>query len=525
MDIVPLLFLLGIVLVSGIIALVADNLGRKLGKKRLWLKLPFLHLRPKHTAQGGVFLSGVIVSFLTIFVVAVLSKDVKVWILQGRQALRELQVVQGDLKNLRQEGDQLSRTNDSLEQKVSLGERKVSEQEKTLNNQRQLIKAGEAKIKGLEAKLKDGSAKIKDLDRKLIAKDTEYKAAKSNLTAAKSALVQGKIALGKVRADLTLVKTNRKLAIDEYNEILERNTKIENDNRVLENSVQKLTADTERLKGDLQSLNSEREKVALELSEKIETLQDLQAKLNETEDRFRELRSQYVVESQLFSQIGDTFIKSRKERITYQLGEEVARTVVPANASPEEAKKALDELIRSSRSVAMDRGAKKVGDYDAADIVAHYDAQLNRSITPEDIRQSLVRQLAGKSEPQVIVGSSSLNAFAGEPVSLEVSIFPNPLVYRQGQVVAEAKVDGKKELDDIFRQVQGQLADRLNERVRKDQMIPKAGLGSGYGTLEPEEIFDIVNRVRKADRKVTLRAIAEVDTRAGDPLRLRFGIR
>ncbi|RYG02661.1 MAG: DUF3084 domain-containing protein, partial [Caulobacteraceae bacterium] len=339
MDIVPLLFLLGIVLVSGVIALVADNLGRKLGKKRLWLKLPFLHLRPKHTAQGGVFLSGVVVSFLTILVVASLSQEVKIWILRGRQAIRDVQVLQGDVNELNAEGKVLSQTNNRLKGQVDIGRHKLEEQRRTLEDQRQRIAAGESKIAQLETKLNQGTARIKQLDGLLATKDTEYRAAQANLKDAKENLRKGRVALGRVQADLKVTTQDFKRAYAERTEILKRNTEIENQNRVLEKSVAQLTADTERLKGDLESLTAEREKVSVELGDKIEQLQDMQAKLNETEDRFRELRSQYVVESQLFSQIGDTFVQSRKEAITYKIGEEVARTMVPANATPEQAEK------------------------------------------------------------------------------------------------------------------------------------------------------------------------------------------
>ena len=48
-------------LMGGVIGLLADVVGKKLGKKRLSIG----GLRPKHTAQLGTFLLGFVISMVT----------------------------------------------------------------------------------------------------------------------------------------------------------------------------------------------------------------------------------------------------------------------------------------------------------------------------------------------------------------------------------------------------------------------------------------------------------------------------
>lgn len=532
MDLVPLLFLLLIVLLSGVIALVADNLGRKLGKKRLWLKWHFLHLRPKHTAMLGVFLSGVVVSFLTIGLVAGLSYDVRTWILRGRRALVDLRVAEDDLhvaeddlKNARELGAKQAAQNADLEDRVNAGNEKVESQERTISGQRetllglqQKIDTSKTQITNLQASVAAVNVRYSELSQKRDRIVRELAVNTRNLASARTNLNATRTSLVATRASLQVALTTQKEAVTKSNELGNRNLEIENKNRLLENKNSALENSVAQLEKDRKVLTEAMEKAENDLNETVGRLASAQEDLSR-------LVSRYNVESRFFDMIGSTVKQSREAAMTYRRGEEVARATVRANASPEEARKALTVLLSNSRTIAAGRGAAKVGDFDAAGIVNHYDSQMQRAVSAEDIRESLERQLTGKPEPQVIVGASTLNAFVGEPVSLEVSIFPNPLVYREGQVVAEAKVDGKKDQSEIFRQVQTLLAERLTERAKQDRMIPRAGTEAEFGSVTAEEILDLVDRVRKADRRVTLRAMADVDTRAGDPLRLRFGIR
>jgi len=117
-----------------------------------------------------------------------------------------------------------------------------------------------------------------------------------------------------------------------------------------------------------------------------------------------------------------------------------------------------------------------------------------------------------------------LNAFRGEPVSLEIEALPNPLIYRRNAIIAELPVDGRKDPGAILKGLYN-LGPQVQKRARQDNMIPRIGADEMYGSISPEDVFKLVTKVKASDRQVSVRAIADGDTRAGDPLRLKFQVR
>ena len=72
---------------GGVIGLLADDVGKKLGKKRLSIG----GLRPKHTARLGTFLLGFVISMFTQLSVLTFSSGVREWVLKGPQVAAKLQ--------------------------------------------------------------------------------------------------------------------------------------------------------------------------------------------------------------------------------------------------------------------------------------------------------------------------------------------------------------------------------------------------------------------------------------------------
>ena len=61
MDILSVLFLAVVIILGGVIALIADRLGRTLGKKRL----TYLKMRPRRTAEVITVAAGMLITLLT----------------------------------------------------------------------------------------------------------------------------------------------------------------------------------------------------------------------------------------------------------------------------------------------------------------------------------------------------------------------------------------------------------------------------------------------------------------------------
>jgi hypothetical protein len=98
-------------------------------------------------------------------------------------------------------------------------------------------------------------------------------------------------------------------------------------------------------------------------------------------------------------------------------------------------------------------------------------------------------------------------------------------VYKAGQVLAEERVNGKKSATEILATVSDFLGTKVKARAEQDKMLPRVGADAQFGSVNPGDILDLVSRIRESGRTVSVRAVVDTNTRAGDELRLRFSLR
>ena len=223
------------------------------------------------------------------------------------------------------------------------------------------------------------------------------------------------------------------------------------------------------------------------------------------------------------------FATSRTAEMTYRSGEEVARVVVPGGVDENAARAALLALLRDARAQAAARGAKGhvVADraLAAADILERSDPKTGAVIAPDAIERAIVDAAARRVQDQAIVATSTLNAFTGEVVSLDLAVLPNPLVYKRNEMLSETRIDGSLPEDQILRRLQAFVAGSVRDRAIQDRMIPRTGTAAPFGEVPASDWFGLVQTVKRAGRSVRVQAVAEGDTRAADPLRLDFRVK
>ena len=186
-------------------------------------------------------------------------------------------------------------------------------------------------------------------------------------------------------------------------------------------------------------------------------------------------------------------------------------------------RESLTSLLRSARIVVQQRQQ----DFAPAPGVAGF-LELraeNRTITVEEQERLLVQAAKEKPEQTVLVANALWNSFGGEFVPLRVQAYPNPIVYREGQAIAEARIDGDTSEEAILNQIGKFLTERVKERAKLDRMIPAAGREDQFGTIGSDQVLALVREIQATARTVRLIAVAAQETRAADPLRLQFRIR
>ncbi len=146
------LLILTIILVSGFIAFIGDNIGRKIGKKRISI----LHLRPKYTAIVITIFTGILISIISISILAMVSQDVRTALFGLEKLKKELSLLSKELS---------VKTKELEESRLKLGNlrKEIKEKEEELKQTNEKLKQLEKIKKEMEEELSDAFSLIKNL--------------------------------------------------------------------------------------------------------------------------------------------------------------------------------------------------------------------------------------------------------------------------------------------------------------------------------------------------------------------------
>jgi len=502
LDLLPLGFLLLVVVVSGGIAYAADNLGKKLGKKRLSL----FGLRPRHTAALGTVLLGMAVSLLTIGLVAALSKDVRDWITKGSQALASLQKEQQQLQKVEQQRDGELADIGDLEKKINDRGQELKRVEDRLQTQ----------IKGLKGQIEPLETRLGALSTEIATKEGQLQAAQLKLAASEKSFLAKKAEAVVLGGDLNKVDKR-------YNEALKQNQTL--DAEIIgqitliagqKKDIQDREADLDDRKRELSRVTTALDEVNHQLGNQQYAYKTLKSEFQSLGESYAKLKSD---NDQLQAIFASSFAPSRELPPICLIHQEICRLELPPGMPREDAERALNQLMEQAKLAAGKLGAHSQATYDVADLYTRPDGT-----TPDQIKELTIKQLTERRGESVLVAYAAMNTFLGEPLPLDLGVFDNPLVYPRGQVVKDASIDGHQPREQILKQLNS-FAQSLKSKAKFDQMLPKLNDPESFGSLDAGQVLQLVEDIKAHDRPVKLVAIAKSNIRAADPLDVEFRVR
>ncbi len=507
MDPQSIVFLVLMVLMGGVIAYLADRLGRTLGKKRL----SFFKLRPRHTAELFTVLAGALIPLATILVVMVASSDVRRWMVEGRQAIHR--------------ADELKKANDALDKEI---ENKTKQVEGLGQRAQQLttdLKSSEAKLKNSRAEVLELNGKIASLTSRIANVTNQFRAIQTRLKAAQKQYEEVSAARdlalnerNNAMRDFRTARTDRDEAYKELDKINRQLADVRRQVDSLTQTKTDLESNVKQLQDKIKQLNDDSEAQSLTFQRNLSFLK-IQLEQRQEDLRQADERLQSVTKM-LEQQVG----AARTKPMIFRFGEELARLQVTPELSGVDARNKLSSLMRSARTLAASRGGKGRNTNDPA--AGLWIREVNGvQVSIEEQEQTIIRRLTGVKDPLVLIASSSLNAFEGEFVSLEIVAYRNPVVFKEGETIADARIDGRLPEEAIVRQVSDFLMTKVREKAKSVGMIPVIGVEESYGSLSTDELLALVRLIKVQDRQIRLVAVAESETRAGDSLKLEFKIR
>jgi uncharacterized protein (DUF3084 family) len=500
MDVFSALFVLGLAVVSAIACFFADILGRRLGKSRVH----FGRLRPRHTAAVIVSLVGFMIPMATILIVYLLSADVRVWLAEGRQAVWERDRKVLELRQKTKEYDELVEKSRAEAANLERAQSALSRANAVLETTRKdlaVAREAEARIRaqvaGLQRDRDRLQASVREMEAKAAALQKEFNTLSTSAT--------------------QLVRQNQEYKDDILRLDRERRDTAKELDRV-QKELQSGLASLKKAQNDLTAAN---ELLAEAQANKVAAERELELARQQT-DGERVKLAQLRQISNLLMQGLDV---SRTRPMIYRIGDEIARLPVADRVDLSAAQNALTSLLRTVRLEAAQRGAQSPSpDKPVADL-ANLPQESGAQLTAEEQRQEIVRALATGDGPRVLIAYSLWNAFQGEPVPIQVRLFANPVVFRQGEVVAETRVDGRLSEEAILMALTEFLMGGVKAEALRRKMIPAAGQEVQIGEVKNEVILGLVREIKASGRVIRVQALAAADTRAADSLRLDFRLR
>jgi len=503
---------------SGVIAVQGDKVGKMLGKKRLSI----FGLRPRHTASLGTVLVGVSISTLTIIAVMGASSGVREWVLKGPSLLQE---ANERLTKLVGEANNASVRNKDLANKNT-------KMTRDLASRQQELQAAQANLTALQNQIDTLSPRIKTLTDKVAAGSETIQHLNASEKNLRNAALQGEADLAKVKAQVTQAKASYSTLVDDSHKVNNRNLQLTEENDKLQKEQARLMGEQDRLNREISKIEADtkeaiatRDQTQLELKESQRVLEDTQKQLSSLKAELAGVEKE-LSDSDQANGIWYGINKiSRREPMIYRFGEEVVRLPVRAHLSASSARSELTSLMRMARVDAQRRGAQSNARYPVAGIFDHSDKATGSTIPTAVIEKQVEAEITGAKSELVMIASSSLNAFRGEPVSLEITVMPNPAIYSRGQIIVESVIDANRGDTVISEEFSKFLQETVKQRAEKDGMIPIANSDYSFGQVTLPEILQVIEQLRKTDRRVRLAAISSSNTRAADTLKLEFRLR
>ncbi|MFI5385598.1 MAG: DUF3084 domain-containing protein [Fimbriimonadales bacterium] len=500
MDFLPIVVLIVFVLLGGVIAVVADVIGRKIGKKRLKIHH---RIRPKYTARILTFLWGVLITLFTMFLIGVSSSDMRTLLLHGRQAINLLRYQQAQLQldngKLKSENVGLADRNKDLATKLY---------------------EGQVRLKDADSKLKESQKKLADANKNLEAAASKYAmlsrreaSLSKSLGSVNRELASKRTELAKAQKDYKAAHNQLVYAAKMYDDQVRYSQKMKADVDDLELKAKASRQQIDDANASISALNVQKAQLQSDTRIAQEAKDKALAALSEVQQQLRVAEQQVALTGQ---SLLDALERSRLRPLMFAIGEELFRLPIPAGTSKDKARSKVEDALAVARTVAKERGARQANGIDYADLKDNPEASV------ETQKDEEAAQLAGSPEGQVLIVYSSTNVFALEGVIVALSHKPNPIVYQQGQLLAEVPVDARADYSKILQSLNG-LMTNLRKRAIQDKMIPIGN--TSFGSVTSEQILDLYDRIRIEHRQVRVQALARQQTRAADPLVLNFEVK
>lgn len=285
---------------------------------------------------------------------------------------------------------------------------------------------------------------------------------------------------------------------------------------LLEQNKEELKERMEEIENIRQEVDATRAELASAQAAKDATeaeLASLQSSYNEVSKKLADLEATRVKMEAHIAALQDTqkelqngIIHLREGTILFQVDQLLAQAVVRPGLPEEDSRSAIKNIIDDTNLLVL----RRLGLEDKGQKVVYVDRQ-NAEIATQ--------KLIDAKTPMVVQVVAAGNIIAGEPAVATIQVYPQQFIYKNGEVIHSAIINGGNNAQATMLQ----FLKQVNERAKEKGIIPDSLTGD-IGTIPGDDLFSAIRRIGMMHGKVHVEAYVDGDTYSSGPVHIKLRI-
>ncbi len=537
-----------LILMGGAIAYTGDNIGMRVGRKRLSL----FGLRPKYTSIIITVVTGTLIAAATVSVLMFVSVDVRSALFQMKEIKTELVTTksalsqsESRLKVVSEQVEGLQVRMEDLTEQINVKTREYNDlvviydnlknDYRTLNSDYQSLMAN---YDGLKVEYGQLSSDYDSLSSNFFLLDEDFKELQNEYDTLNTKYENLGSSYKELQTKYTSLQEKYLILDGNYQELNSKYSELIDSYEDLNGKYEQLIQDYNVLKDELYSVSSERDKAREELvaleEEKKSLLRELadteealvaarktQEELNEQIQKLQEEKLTLVEEvTKLNIEVQSAkaaaegwkagFEGMLKSDIVYRADEIILSSIIEGGRSREDISKDMMDFMTRANTLAFQRGARIQGDN--VDAIWWIDQDINQAY------RQLEHEIKGKAVVRLL---SALNTVRGEPVHAYFQIIPDGKVFDAGQIIVKRRMNGKESVEVIQNELFVMLFEVNTIAIRNGMDSGEQGT---VGIVSAVELQNAIEQIRTAQAQVEVSVVAVDETWRSGELKIKFKV-
>lgn len=486
------ILLIGLVIATSFIAYWADNLGKKLGKKRISL----FGIRPKQTATLISIFSSVAIMLLTVGVLLATFSNLRNALLRYDSAKRTATELRGENSELIENNSQLQKQQQTLHSQLT----SLQQASAKALKQRSVLMAQLVKI---QADLKKATKAEK------LARQGE-KAAKAKADSAQKRYAQIAQKLFDAQKKVT---SSQKLLAQSLTKLQSTNkslSQVNSDYKTAQAQLIKANKQLQQMQESLASVQRNFELVDQQVRSTLDQYREATRNVEKLRKRSDDLENELKAQQRQLYELSSVANNIATGNVEVAHGIVFAQTLIPSKTNPDVINAQLHALLKAGQNAVQNK-------------YKLYLAQLNTQLQGDQIIDYLANQLSASDVTIATRLVAARDHAVGEKdIATRFILVPVRTIFQKGEVVEESQIDPTIGDALIFNQLL-RLVNLGEAEAREKGSLPITTENSPfYAAGTNERIFEALREIQQHAESIDVKMIAAQNITTIDSMDVKF---